>query len=396
MIIELEDKLTASIHLSNLQDQINGVIQSDFQRKLFFTICLGQIIHIFDSCIAMFVYDSPLILLLYFTCYTIGQLVALNKYVQRCQFYCSILQIVLICILFFEMNQNIIVIIAFLIKSLINGYMNQMLQMIRFQLIKISINVGYLITIVFSLIGITCTTFGYSVYRFICVSEICLLIIFLKRCSRLPPIMEECLDNEFDVYVKYIENCAQNNSILSYEEYKNSNEQISIIQTFQIKVHRPTMRKLFTKLSKINEQIYKYFICQTLKGFLFYSNLTYIKYFNQDNSNKYIDIMLLSIFGAFSKPFYQFMIGLYTQKQVYQISQSICIISQMLKMSYIYWQSDMVLLIATLLQGIFHYNITTDIHSVTWSIIQGLPNDDFRIIISVSTFWGNVYGLQYL
>lgn len=30
MIIELEDKLTASIHLSNLQDQINNVRQTDF------------------------------------------------------------------------------------------------------------------------------------------------------------------------------------------------------------------------------------------------------------------------------------------------------------------------------------------------------------------------------
>lgn len=55
------------------------------------------------------------------------------------------------------------------------------------------------------------------------------------------------------------------------------------------------------------------------KGFYFIgnyiinlSNLTYIKYFNSDNSNKYVDIMLLSIFGAFSKPFYQFMTGLYT------------------------------------------------------------------------------------
>ncbi|CAK61657.1 unnamed protein product (macronuclear) [Paramecium tetraurelia] len=376
MIIELEDKLTASIHLSNLQDQINGVLQSDFQRKLFFTICLGHIIHIFDS--------------FHQYCYS------LNKQVNRCHFYCSILQIVLICILYLEMHQNTIVIVVFIIKSLINGYMNQVLQMIRFQLVKISVNVGYLITIVFSLIGIACKTFGFSVFRFICVAEIFLLIIFLKRSSRLPPLMEQCLDNEFDIYVKYIEKCAENKSILSYEEYKNSNEQISIIQTFQVKVHRPTMKKLFTKLSKINEQIYKYFICQTLQGLLFYSNLTYIKYFNSNNSNIYIDIMLLSIFGAFSKPFYQFMIRLYTQKQVYQISQSICIISQLLKMSYIYYQSDLVLLIASLLQAVFHYNITTDINSVTWSIIQGLPNDDFRIILSVSTSWGNVYGLQHL
>ncbi|CAD8122608.1 unnamed protein product [Paramecium sonneborni] len=396
MIIELEDKLTASIHLSNLQDQINAVRQSDFQRKLFFTICFGHIIHIFDSCIAMFAYDNPLILLIYFACYTIGQLIAINKYVQHCQFYCSIMQIILICILFIEMHQEIIVLVIFIIKSLINGYMNQVLQMIRFQLIKISINVGYLITIIFSLIGIFCNRFEYSIFRVICVTEICLLIIFLKQSSRLPPLMEECLDNEFDVYVKYIEKCAENSQILNYEEYKNSNEQISIIQTFQIKVHRPTMRKLFTKLSKINEQIYKYFICQTLQGFLFYSNLTYIKYFNSDNSNKYIDIMLLSIFGAFSKPFYQFMIGLYTQKQVYQISQSICIISQMLKMSYIYIKSDWMLLIASLMQGVFHYNISTDIHSVTWSIIQGLPYDDIRIIISVSSSWRNVYGLQCL
>ncbi|CAD8105679.1 unnamed protein product [Paramecium primaurelia] len=396
MIIELEDKLTASIHLSNLQDQINNVRQTDFQRKLFFTICFGHIIHIFDSCIAMFVYDNPLILLIYFGCYTLGQLVALNKYMQHCQFYCSIFQIILICILFMEMQQDIIVLITFIIKSIINGYMNQVLQMIRFQLIKISVNVGYLITIVFCLIGIVCKRFDYSLFRLICVAEFCLLIIFLKQSSRLPPLMEECLDNEFDIYIKYIEKCAENNSVLNYEEYKNSNEQISIIQTFQIKVHRPTMRKLFTKLSKINEQIYIYFICQTLQGFLFYSNLTYIKYFNSDNSNKYIDIMLLSIFGAFSKPFYQFMIGLYTQKQVYQISQSICIISQMLKMSYIYLQSDLMLLIASLMQGVFHYNITTDIHSVTWSIIKGLPNDDFRIIISVSSSWRNVYGLQCL
>lgn len=65
----------------------------------------------------------------------------------------------------------------------------------------------------------------------------------------------------------------------------------------------------------------------------------------------------------------------------------------MLKMSYIYRQSDLVLIIASLLQGVFHYNITTEIHSVTWSIIKGLPNDDFRIIISMSTSWRNVYGL---
>lgn len=90
--------------------------------------------------------------------------------------------------------------------------------MIRFQLIKISINVGYLITIIFSLIGIGCKTFEYSVFRFICVTEIFLLIIFLKQCSRIPPLMEECLDNEFDVYIKYIEKCADNNSILNYEE----------------------------------------------------------------------------------------------------------------------------------------------------------------------------------
>ncbi|CAD8196598.1 unnamed protein product [Paramecium octaurelia] len=396
MIIELEDKLTASIHLSNLQDQINAVPQSDFQRKLFFTICFGHIIHIFDSCIAMFVYDNPLILLTYFACYSVGQLVALNKYVQRCQFYCLIFQIILICVLFMETQQDIIVLIAFIIKSLINGYMNQGLQMIRFQLIKISVNVGYLITIVFSLIGLVCKRFEYSLFRFICVAEFCLIVIFLKQFSHVPPLMEECLDNEFDIYIKYIEKCAESNSVLNYEEYKNSNEQISIIQTFQVKVHRPTMRKLFTKLSKINEQIYKYFICSTLQGFLFYSNLTYMKYFNSDNSNKYIDIMLLSFFGALSKPFYQFMTGLYTQKQVYQISQSICILSQLLKLSYIYLQSDVMLLIASLLQGVFHYNITTDIRSVTWSITQGLPYDDFGIVISVSSSWGDVYGLQCL
>lgn len=35
-------------------------------------IGFGHIIHIFDSCIAMFVYDNPLILLIYFGCYTLG------------------------------------------------------------------------------------------------------------------------------------------------------------------------------------------------------------------------------------------------------------------------------------------------------------------------------------
>lgn len=40
-------------------------------------------------------------------------------------------------------------------------------------------------------------------------------------------------------------------------------------------------------------------------------NNIYIKYFNSDKSNNCVDIMLLSIFGASSKPVYQFMIGLY-------------------------------------------------------------------------------------
>ncbi|CAD8121640.1 unnamed protein product [Paramecium sonneborni] len=50
---------------------------------------------------------------------------------------------------------------------------------------KISINVEYLITIIFSLIGIIYNKFENQLFPVICIAEICLLLIFIKESSHL-------------------------------------------------------------------------------------------------------------------------------------------------------------------------------------------------------------------
>ncbi|CAD8121639.1 unnamed protein product [Paramecium sonneborni] len=69
------------------------------------------------------------------------------------------------------------------------------------------------------------------------------------------------------------------------------------------------------------------------------------------------NLTYISIFETLSKASYQFKSGLYTQKQVYYILQLICLISRMLKMSYIYIQSDWMLLKVNLMQIIQGHRI---------------------------------------
>lgn len=53
--------------------------------------------------------------------------------------------------------------------------------------------------------ALLCDIYSFSHLKCLCCIEVCVLLVFIKHCSRLPPLMENCIENnECDIYIKYI------------------------------------------------------------------------------------------------------------------------------------------------------------------------------------------------
>lgn len=178
----------------------------------------------------LFLTSQPLLLSSYLFFYLLGHLLALRflRKLEETQQNVVGLQILLlsaIAYLYRDKYQNdaraqLLLLMLICLKSFLSGYLNGLLQYIRFSLVVIHFNVAYVMAILIAGQFLVHQYFfrAYSLAPLLFIEQILILVSCLNKNQVLPPVLEQISDLEIENYVKYIERCTAEESILNYEE----------------------------------------------------------------------------------------------------------------------------------------------------------------------------------